>query len=125
MRAQNVIEVSQKDVSVGSRFNRHNADSAGDTDGAQYGHRSPVARWNTFMEPGTAYSAAIAPRHFGGGAAFVEEDEPRRIDLPGFLLPEFPLGSDPGGILLCGVERLFFKRRPICFSTSHSRPMLR
>ena len=124
LRTQYVIQVSQEDVSVGGRFNRHDSDPAGNGDGAQYGHRSPVASRNAFMKPGATHGAAIAPRHLRGDATFVEEDEPRRIDLPGFA-PAFSLGLDPFEVLLSGVERLFFKRSPICFSTSHSRPMLR
>ena len=104
LRAQYVIQVSQEDVSVGCRFNRHNSHPAGNGDGTQYGHRSPVASRNAFVETGTTHGAAIAPRHLRGDATFVEEDEPRRIDLPGFFAPEFSFGFDPLDVLLGGVE---------------------
>ena len=125
LRTQNLIEVGEKDVSVGRRFNRHSGNPTGSTDGAEYRHRSPVASWNAFLKSGTAHRTPVALRHFSGDAAFVEEDEPCRVDLPGFFLPAPALLPDPLGVLLGGVERLFFKRSPIFFKTSHSRPILR
>jgi hypothetical protein len=48
--------------------------------------------------------AAIAPGHFRGDTALIDEDELRRIDLPGFLLPELALRFDSLAVLLGGVE---------------------
>src|ERR1700744_2297677 len=115
-----MLQVSQKDVTVGGSFNRHGGYPAGNTDSAQYGQRAPAACRNAFIQACAAQDAAIAPRHLRGDAALVEEDEPRRIDLPGGFLPELPLRPDPLGVLLGGMDRLFLRRRPIRFSTSHS-----
>ena len=47
---------------------------------------------------------SITPRHFRGDAALVDGDELRRIDLPGFLLPEPALRFDSFAVLLGSVE---------------------
>jgi hypothetical protein len=47
---------------------------------------------------------AIAPSHFRRDAALVDEDELRRVDVPGFLLPELPLRFDSLAVLLRSVE---------------------
>ena len=125
LRTQNLIEVGEKDVTIGRRFNGHGGNPTGSTDGTQYRHRSPVARRNALLKSGTAHRTPVALRHFSGNAAFVEKDQPCRVDFPGFFLPAPALLPDPLGVLLGGVERLFFKRSPIFFKTSHSRPILR
>ena len=102
--AQHVIEVSQENVSIGGGFNRHEGDPAGNADSAEYCQCSPAPGRNSFMESVTAHDAAIAPRHFGGDSTLVEEDEPCRIDLFGFFLPELSFCSDPPGLPLRGME---------------------
>ena len=102
--AENMIEVSQKNVSIGSRFDCHGGDPAGNADRAQYSQRLPAACRNAFTKPRDAHDATVASRHFRRDTAFVEEDELRRIDLFDFFLPEFSLSFDSFGILLCGVE---------------------
>lgn len=101
---KNVLEVSQEDVSVGSRFDRHGGDPAGNTDRTQHAQGSPVTCRNAFTEPRTTRDATVAPCHFRRDATLIEEDESCRVNLFDFFLPELSLGSDPLAILFSGVE---------------------
>jgi hypothetical protein len=65
----------------------------------------------------TLQSSAIAPRHFRGRAAFVLKHQPLGSDLAYRRPPRLTPGLDGRGILLLGVERLFFSRSPILCST--------
>jgi len=65
----------------------------------------------------TLRSSAIAPRHFRGRAAFVLKHQPLASDLAYCRPPRLTSGLDGCRILLLGVERLFFSRSPILYST--------
>ncbi len=51
-----------------------------------------------------ATGTAIAPRHLGGDTTFVQENQPRRIDLVRLFAPEAALEASGGSILLGSVE---------------------
>ena len=70
-----------------------------------------------FRHPLAAWGSTIAPRHLRGGATFVLKYQPLRIDLAYRRPPRLTPGLDRERVLLLGVERLFFSRSPMFWST--------
>ena len=101
---QDVFQISAEDIAVGGCFDGHRSYPTGNTDRAQHGQCSPAAGRNSFFDARPVQRTSITPRHFRGDAALVDEDELRRIDLPGFLLPEPALRFDSFAVLLGSVE---------------------
>ena len=104
MRTQNVFQTGEKNITVGGGFYGLDSHPAGKADCSQYGQGAPTASGNSFVDAGAVQGSAVTPRHFRGDAALVNEDELRRIDLSGFLLPEPALAFDSLTVLLGGVE---------------------
>ena len=104
LRTQDVFEVSSEDVTIGGRFDRHRSHPSGNADRSQYGQCPPASGRNSFFNARPVQRTSVTPRHFRGDAALVNEDELRRIDLSGFLLPEPALAFDSLTVLLGGVE---------------------
>ena len=101
---QDVFEISPEDIAVSGRFDRHRSHPSGNTDRSQHGQCPPPSGGNSFFDARAVQRTSVTPRHFRGDAALVNEDELRRIDLSGFLLPELALRSDSLAVLLSGVE---------------------
>jgi hypothetical protein len=74
------------------------------------------------IDPPAARTAAIAPRHAGGGAGLVDKNQPVRVQpvLPG--PPKGALLGKLGPLLLLGPERLFFSVSPSRASVRCIRP---
>ena len=104
LRTKDIFQISQEDIAVGGGFNGHSGHPAGNTDRAQYRQCAPAAGWNPLFDARALQRATIAPGHFRGDAALIDEDELRRIDLSGFPLPELALRFDSITVLLGGVE---------------------
>lgn len=102
--AKNLFQIGQEDIAIGGRLNRHYSHPAGNADGSQDSQCAPVAGGNSLFDACAVECAAIAPRHFCRDAAFIDEDELRRVDVPGFSLPEPALRCDTLAVLLGGVE---------------------
>lgn len=120
VRTQNVLQIGEKNITVGGGFYGHDSYPAGKADGSQYCQGAPSAGGNSFIDAGTVQCSAITPRHLRGDTAFVDKDELRGVDTPRFGLPELALSLDSFAVLLGGAERLFLRRRPICFRTIQS-----
>ena len=101
---KNVFQISPEDIAIGGCFDGHRCYPAGNGDRSQHRQGSPAAGRNSFLDARAAQRPSITPRHFRRDAALVDEDELRRIDLPGFLLPELALCFDPVTVPLGGVE---------------------
>ena len=104
LRAQDVFEISPEDIAVGGCFDRHRSHPSGNTDRPQHRQCPPASGRNPFFDARAVPRASITPGHFCGDTALVNEDEPRRIDLSGFLPPELALRFDSLAVLLGGVE---------------------
>lgn len=104
LRTQDVFEISTEDISVGGRFDGHRGHPAGNTDCSQDCQCAPAAGRNSFFDARAVPRTSITPGHLRGDAALVNEDELRRIDLSGFLLPEPALRFDSLTVPLGGVE---------------------
>jgi hypothetical protein len=50
------------------------------------------------------HGSAVTPRHFRSDAAFIDEDELRRVDVARFSLPELALRLDSFAVLFGGAE---------------------
>lgn len=107
LRAENFLQVSEKDIAIGRSFDDHGRDPAGNTDRTQNSQRAPMARRNSFVDAFAAQRAPVTPGHFRCHAAFVQEDEALRIDLFAFFPPELSVSGGSLAILFGGVERLF------------------
>ncbi len=105
---------------ISGGFDRHDGHPAGDIDRAEHRQCAPVAGRHSLIDALAAHGPAITPGHLSGDAAFVDKDEPLRVDLFGFFPPEFSLGFDPLAVLFGGAERLFLKRSPMRFRITHS-----
>jgi len=70
-----------------------------------------------FCHPLASWGSTIAPRHLGGGATFILKYQPLRIDLAYRRPPRLTTGLDRGRVLFLSVERLFFSRSPMFWST--------
>jgi hypothetical protein len=103
LRAKNVLQIGQKDIPVGGGFHRHGGDPTGNADRAQHRPCSPATDGNSFPHSFASLSSTVAVRHFRRDAAFVDEDEPLRIQLPRLLAPELALRPDSCAVLCGGV----------------------
>lgn len=101
---KDVFQVSQEDIAVRGRLNGHGGYPSGNTHCSQQSQCPPSASRNSLLNTRTMQRPAIAPSHFRRDAALVDEDELRRVDVPGFLLPELPLRFDSLAVLLGSVE---------------------
>ena len=63
-----------------------------------------MAARSAFADALPATGMAIAPCYFGGDTTFVEENQPRRIDLVRLFAPEAALEASGRSILLGSVE---------------------
>jgi hypothetical protein len=120
LRAENLLQVSEKDIAIGGSFDHPSANPTGSTDGTQNSQRAPVACRNSFVHTLAAQRAPITPGHFCCYTAFVDENEALRIDLFAFFLPELSLRGDSLTLLFSGVERFFLKRHPRPFKMFHT-----
>ena len=73
----------------------------------QEGHRLPMAPWHPADHPMAPFGAPAQPRHVGGGAGFIEEDQPRRIEVRLLRLPGGARFGDVRPLLLAGVHDFF------------------
>ena len=101
-----MLQVCQKYVDVGGRFNGHRSNSSVEADRSQQGQSAPTARCavrRTF--PG--WAAPLAPDHFRSCAAFNQEDDVFRR-FPADPGPELsPQILDPFAVLFRGMESFF------------------
>lgn len=104
LRTQDVFQISPEDITIGGCFDRHRGHPTGKTDRPQYGQCPPASGRNSFFDTRAVQRTSITSGHFRRNAALVHEDELRRIDLSGFLLPELALRSDSIAVLFGGVE---------------------
>ncbi len=63
--------------------------------------------WHPADDPASPPGAPAQPRHIGGGAGFIEEDQPRRIEGGLRLLPGDARGSNVRPLLPAGVHGFF------------------
>jgi hypothetical protein len=104
LRTKDVFQISQEDVAVGGRLNGHSGHPSGNADRSQDRQGAPAAGRNSLFDARAVQRTSIAPGHFRGDAALIDEDELRRIDLPGFPPPELALRFDSITVLPGGVE---------------------
>jgi hypothetical protein len=104
LRAQNVFQVGEEDIPVGGGFYRHDRHPAGEADCSQYGQGAPMAGGDSFVDARAVCGTPVTPGHFRRDAAFVDEDELRRVDVPRFSLPELALRLDSFAVLFGGAE---------------------
>src|SRR5437879_11548480 len=83
-----------------------------------------MSGWYGIVQAPAPYSAAPAPRHFRSDSTLIQENQVRRIHLLADLAPVRTSEAIRFGVLLGGVERLFFSRRSMPLSTVHSRDKL-
>lgn len=74
--------------------------------------------------PRSIEGAAVQSGHVGLGSALVEEDQPPHIQALDLLTPCFTLRLYVGPVLLCRVQRLFFRRQPSRFRARCTAMML-
>src|SRR5690606_40182653 len=87
---------------------------------ARKGGGLPVSVWNRRLAAAPLHSAAIQPRHFGGGAGFIDKDQALGIDLRLSLRPSLAPRGDVGPGLLGGVRR-FFNRHAMAVEEAPQR----
>lgn len=104
LRTEYVSEISQEDIAIGGRLNGHSGHPSGNTDGSQQCQGSPATGRNSLLDACAMQGTAVATGHFRRDAAFVDEDDLRRIDVSGFLPPELALRLDALAVLLGSME---------------------
>jgi hypothetical protein len=104
LRTKDMSEISQEDIAIGGRLNRHSGYPSGNTDGSQQCQGPPATGRNSLLDACAMQRAAVAPGHFRRDTAFVDEDDLRRVDVPGFLPPELALRFDALAVLLGSME---------------------
>jgi len=124
LRTEHLFQISQKDLAIRSRFDGHGGDPTGAADRAQHSECAPVPARSAFGDACPARTTPVTPGHLRGHATFVQENQLFRIDPARFFAPEAAPDLALGGVLLGGVERLFFSRRSMAASTSHNRDRL-
>ena len=104
LRTEDVSEISQEDIAIGGRLNRHSGYPSGNTDGSQQCQGPPATGRNSLLDARAMQRTAVATGHFRRNTAFVDEDDLRRVDVPGFLPPELALRFDALAVLLGSME---------------------
>jgi len=104
LRTEDVSEISQEDIAISGRLNGHSGHPSGNADGPQQCQCPPATGRNSLLDARAMQRAAVATGHFRRNTAFVDEDDLRRIDVPGFLPPELALRFDALAVLLGSME---------------------
>ncbi len=105
--AQHMIEVDEKDLSVGGRFDGHGGQHAGVVHRAQHGQSRPVSARHRCVHALPVPAPGIEPRPLCADAALVQVDQVLRRDPPDRLGERFALEPVFFAVALGGVERLF------------------
>jgi hypothetical protein len=67
----------------------------------------PVSMRHAGAQALATSATAVATRHVGGRPGFVDEHQPRRIEVERAIEPFLPAHQDTGAVLLSGVRRPF------------------
>ena len=97
---------------VGRPFDRHRGRRAAGTQRADHRRGFPVSVRRRVYQPTAALATAAQPRHVCFRTDFIDETEAASIDVTHFPRPRSALSRDVRTILLCGPQRLFFRRYP-------------
>ena len=124
LRAQHLLQVGQEHISVRGCLDTHRGHPTRHRHGAQQRERAPAPGRHGVAQASPADGASPQPGHLRGDPTFIQENQVCRIDLLASLQPVRALETAPFGVLLGGVERLFFSRRPRLLSTIHRRDKL-
>jgi hypothetical protein len=117
--AENVVEVSQEDLSVGCSLDGHGGDHAAETHRAQDGEDLPITFGRRFVNANFSGRSCITPRHLGRDAAFIKVNQLLWGDGTQPVQEDFAPRAVLRGVALGGVERLFFSRSPNSRTTRH------
>ncbi len=123
-RAQPLFQISQEDIPVGGRFNRHGGLQAARGQRGQHRHGMPMTVWEWLLAP----ALPAPPGHSCGSSAWWRRSRPERPTAPG--PPDLSLSTTLAGgaalpaCLVLGHGVTFLSRSPICRKANHSRPML-
>ena len=82
-----------------------------------------MAVWNRGKTALSFWSPPVDPRHLGGGACLVNEDQPRRIKIELPLEPRLASSLHVKALLLGGMRRLFLNVMRRRSKNRHSVPM--
>ena len=104
---EDLADISEEGGSVHRPVEHHRRGHAAGAERADEGGGLPVPVRHGRDAAGSTLRSAVAPRHLGGRAGLVDEDELGRIEVRLRLAPGRPLRGDVGPGVLGGVRGFF------------------
>ena len=104
---QELAHVLSEDGAVDWPAHHQWRDQAGGGEARDEGRCLPMSCGRIALHPLAARTTAIEPHHVGGGAGFVDEDQPMRRELSLALAPAVAESGDLRPKLLGGVNAFF------------------
>ena len=102
--AQHLLQVSKKNFAIRGRFYGHGCNQSFDAHRTQQSQSLPVPRRIGLPHPLTAESTPIATRHLRGHAAFIQEQQPFRVDPVQRFAPRLTTFPVLLAVLFLGIE---------------------
>ena len=107
VRDELLLDVGQKDITVGGRVDRHKAAPAIESESSNHRHRAPVSVRRFPRRFLTDRCPAVVRRRPQSEAGLVEKDQPRRVELVLLGDEGRPLRLDVPAVLFAG-DHCFF-----------------
>lgn len=111
-RPQDPFDISEEGRTAHGAVERHRSGDTRQPESADEGRRLPVPMGNRRAAAFSSRRAAIHPGHLGGRAAFIDEDQPLRVQVRLGIEPSLTAGGYVRSILFGSVRRLFFRVTP-------------
>lgn len=111
-RPQDLIDVSEKGRTAHGAVERHRGGDARQPESTDEGRRLPMPMGNRSAAALATWCAAVHAGHLGGGAAFIDEHQPLRVQVRLGVEPGLTAGSYVRSILFGSVRCLFFRVTP-------------